>query len=293
MPQSVINLLGDINEKFTYTAGQAGHMGYAQGEITFSSVDKEKREAIKTNFVESVKLLESNADNIEVISSANKTDCFSEKEIPSELSDACILAQKEDLPVLTEDFLYLKMNELQTKKKAPKYFSSLVLLRVLYEDKKIDFEEYIEYFGYLSSYRFRFLSLNSNDIEIAVFGDSKIKTIKPENIRKLNFPLTLSEEYGVPFQTAFIVVGGFLFKVLMDNTITADITEKIFIEILESFPTKKNKKDLGQMLLRICFRAIEDNKSKFILFPNIRMVDEKIDRLLQVSEIYNQKTQTN
>lgn len=291
VPQSVISLLGDINEKFTYTTGQVGHMGYAQGKINFSSVDKEKRELIKTNFVESVKLLESNADNIEVISSANKIDCFSEKEIPSELSDACILSQKEDLPVLTEDFLYLKMNELETKKKSPKYFSSLALLRALYEDGKIDFDEYTDYFGYLSSYRFRFLSLNSNDIEMAVFGDGNIKTVKPENIRKLNFSLTLSEEYGVPFQTAFTVVGRFLFKVLMDDTITADIAEKIFIEILESFPTKKNKKDLGQMLLRICLRAIENNKSKFILFPNIQVINEKLGKLLQTTEIYNSETQ--
>lgn len=290
VPQSVISLLGDINEKFTYTAGQTGHMGYAQGKINFSSVDKEKREVIKTNFVESVKLLELNADNIEVISSANKINCFSEKEIPSELCDACILAQKENLHVLTEDFIYLKMNELQTKKEIPKYFSSLALLKVLCENGKINFDEYIEYFGYLSSYRFRFLSLNSNDIEMAVFGNSKIKTIKPGNIRKLNFPLTLSEEYGVPFQTAFTVVGGFLFKVLMDNTVTADITEKIFIEILESFPGKMSKKDFGQLLLGTCLRVIEKNKSKFALHQKNQIIYEKINKLLQTTNIYDLKT---
>jgi len=288
--QSIINFLGEINEKFTYTPGQAGHMGYVQGKINYSSIDKEKRESIKNNIIASVELLESKPDNIEVISSANKADCFSEKEIPSELSDACILAQRDDLPVMTEDFIYLKMNELETKKQAPQHFSSLALLRVLYEDKKISFDDYLEYFGYLSSYRFRFLSLNPNDIEMAVFGDSEIKTIKPQNIRKLNFPLTLSEEYGVPFQKTFTIVAGFLFKVLMDNAITADPSEKIFIEILETFPTKKNKKDLGQMLLRICLSAI-NNKSKFILLPNVQLINEKIDKLLQTTEIYNSETQ--
>jgi len=287
VPQSVISLLSDVNEKFSYTAGQVGHMAYAQGKIKFSSIEKEKRDLIKANFIESIQLLESNIKNIGIISSANKADCFSEKGIPAELSDACILAQKENLVVLTEDFLYLKMNELQTKKKAPEYFSSLALLRVLYEDKKISFEEYIDYFGYLSSYRFKFLSLNSNDIEMAVFGDGKIKTVKPENIRKLNFPLTLSEEYGVLFQTAFTVVGEFLLKVLLDNTITANIAEKIIIEILESFPTKKNKKDLGQMLLRACLGTIEKNRSKFILFLETQVFNEKFKRLLQATEIYN------
>ena len=276
VPQSVINLLADITDKFRYTAGQTGRMGYAQGKITISSTEKDKRELIRSNFIASIKLLESNPKNIIVISSANKMDCFSEKEIPDELCDACILAQKENLPVLTEDFLYLQMNELETKKKAPEYFSSLVLLRILYEEKQISFNEYLEYFGYLSSYRFRFLTLNADDIEKAIFGDGEIKIVKPENIRKFNFPLTLSEEYGVPFQTAFTVVGAFLLKVMMDNTITLDVAEKIFIEIIESFPTKIRKKDFGQMLLRVCFNAIEKNKLKQFLHPDAQ---DKWDRL--------------
>ena len=292
VPQSVINFLGEINEKFTYTPGQTGHMGYVQGKLNYSSIDKEKRELIKKNIIGSVELLESNPDNIEVISSANKADCFSEKEIPSELSDACILAQRDDLTVMTEDFIYLKMNELETKKKAPQHFSSLALLRVLYEDKKISFDDYLEYFGYLSSYRFRFLLLNTNDIEMAVFGDSERKTIKPENIRKLNFPLTLSKEYGVSFEKAFMVVAGFLLKVLMDNTITADLSEKIFIEILETFPTKKSKKDLGEKLLRICLSTIENNKSNFGLLPNVQLINKKIDKLVQTIKIYNSDIQT-
>lgn len=289
VPQSVINLLADITEKFRYMPGQVGHMGYAQGKISSSTVKKNERDLIQSNFLESIKLLESKSENISVISSANKANCFSEQKIPAELSDACILAQKENLVVLTEDFLYLKINELETKKKSPEYFSSLVLLRVLYEKGKISFDEYLDFFGYLSSYRFRFLSLGSDDIEKAVFGDGKIKIVSPENIRKLNFSLTLSEEYGVPFQKAFTVVGGFLLKVLMDDTVTTDIVEKIFIEIIETFPTKINKKDFGQMLLRVCLRAIENNKSKFVLYSRTQLIHKKVDKLLQVTEIYNLK----
>ena len=81
-------------------------------------------------------------------------------------------------------------------------------------------------------------------------------------------------------------MGGFLLKVLMDNAVTVDIVEKIFIEILESFPTEMNKKDFGQRMLRVCFRAIEDNKSKFILFPHNQLIHKKIDKLQQAAEIY-------
>lgn len=290
VPQSVISMLADITGKFRYEPGQTGQsMGYAKGKLTMSSVDKDRQEEIRSNFVESIKLLESTPENVVAISPANKVDCLSEKQTPPELSDACILAQKENIPVLTEDFLYLQLNELETKKKAPEYFSSLALIRLLYEEKQISFEEYLNYFGYLSSYRFRFLNLTTEDIEKAVFGDGAIKTVKPENIRKLNFPLTLSEEYGVPFQTAFRVVGLFFIQVLVDNAITVDIAEKIFIEILETFPTEMGKKEIGQTLLGVCIRAIENIRSKSLIKIGDQMLHKKNDQLLQLTEIYSSK----
>lgn len=285
--QSVIDLLIQTAEKFRYSYGQTGYMVYSQGKIIVSSIKKDKRDRIQSNFIKSIYLLELKPKNINTISLANKADCSSEQKIPAGLCDACILAQKEGVPVLTEDFLYLKMNEIETKKKSPEYFSSLILLKVLNEQGKISFDEYLDFFAYLSSYRFRFLSLNSEDIEKAVFGDWKIKVIRTENIRKLNFPLTLSEEYGVSFQNAFAVVVSFLFKVLIDDTITPDIVEKIFVEIIESFPMKKDKKNLRQMLLRVCTKAVEKNKSRWILTKKSKTTQEKIDKLSRATEIFS------
>jgi hypothetical protein len=283
IPQSVITLLLETKEKFRYSAGQTGHLGYAQGKLRFSSVDQNKRDRLQDNFATSIKLLESNPDNIEVISNASKMDCFSEQKIPPELSDACILAQKEETPVLTEDFLYLKANELETKKKAPEYCSTFALMRVLYEEGKISFDDYLTYFAYLSSYRFRFLPLNIDDISKAVFGDGTITTITPEKIRQLNFPLTLSEEYGVSFETSFMVVGKFVIRLLMDDAVLPEIAERIFIEILDTFPTDKGKKALGQMFIRASVQTI--NKANLTFTVGTR-TQEKIDRLIQVTELY-------
>ena len=223
IPQSVITLLLEVKNKFRYSAGQTGYLGYAQGKLRFSSVDQESRDRLQDDFASSLQLLESKPENIEAISAANKADCLSEQKIPAELCDACILAQKENIPILTEDFLYLKVNELETKKKAPEYCSTFALMRVLYEESKISFDEYLSYFAYLSSYRFRFLPLDTDDIAKAVFGDSAITTINPEKIKQLNFPLTLSEEYGVPFKTAFLVVGKFIVRLLMDDAVLPDV----------------------------------------------------------------------
>ena len=281
--QSVISLLADITEKFRYAPEQTGSMGYAQGKIILSAVEQGKGELIRTNLLETIKLLESNPENISIISSANKMDCFSEQEIPAELSDACILAQKENLPVLTDDFLYLKMNELETKKKSPEYFSSLLLIRVLYEKGKISFDEYLDFFGYLSFYRFRFLPIHVDDIQKAIFGDGIIKTINIRNIRKFNFPLTLAEEYGVSFKTAFTLLGKFLLKVIVDDTVLPDIIERIFIEIINLFPGKLDKKTLGQMFINACAQVVEQNKT---IFTSIT-TKEKIDKLLNIIETYN------
>ena len=190
------------------------------------------------------------------------------------------------MPVLTEDFLYLKANELDTKKKAPEYCSAYALLRVLYEQKKITFEQYLNFFAYLSSYRFRFLHLTIEDIEKAAFGDGVIITVQPEKIKWLNFPLTLSEQYGVPFANAFGVVAGFLIRVLIDEAILPDMAEKIFAELLSAFPTDKDKRTLRRMFLAISVREINRIQKTIIIGTTVQ---KKIDLLSQITEIYSAK----
>ena len=287
VPQSVITLLLETTEKFRYIPGQVGHMQYAQGKIAFSPIDRNKGATIQKNFENSIKLLESKPQNFDVISGANKADCFSEQRVLAELCDACVLAQKDNVPVLTEDFLYLKANELDTKKKAPEYCSAFALVRVLYDQEKITFEQYLNFFAYLSSYRFRFLHLTTEDIEKAVFGDGSILTLQPERIRWFNFPLTLSEQYGVPFGSAFGVVVGFLTKVLIDGAILPEIAERIFVEILSGFPTDKDKRILGKMFLTISVKEINRIRGKIIIGT---AVQKKIDLLSQIAEIYSPKT---
>jgi len=284
VPQTVINLLLELKEKFRYVPGQVGHMGYAQGKLIFSSIDENTRASIQRNLDDCVRVLESKPLNIGAISAANKENCFSEQKVPAELCDACILAQKEATLILTEDFLYLQANELETKKKAPEYCSAFALTRVLYEQKKITFDKYLNFFAYLSSYRFRFLTLDTEDIEKAVLGDEVLKAVHPERIRQFNFPLTLSEQYGVSFETAFTVVGRFLIKVLIDDSIIPQIAERIFAEILSAFPTNQDKRVLGKLLLRVSVQII--NKQSQGIIVGVR-VKEKIALMSQVAEIFN------
>jgi hypothetical protein len=111
--------LADVSEKFRYAEGQAGTMGYVQGKISIASLEKDKSDLIRSNFLKGIEVLESGPDNVCLISEANKNECFPEMKIPAELCDACSLAQRDNTPILTDDPLYLKMVELQTKQAAP------------------------------------------------------------------------------------------------------------------------------------------------------------------------------
>ncbi len=93
-----------------------------------------------------------------------------------------------------------------------------------------------------------------------------------------------------PFKQHLMLWEYFYLKLLEDNSITQDIVEKIFIEIVEAFPTKISKKDFGQMLLEKCRREIKNSKSKFVVSLEEQFVDKKIEKLAQAIGIFDSGT---
>ncbi len=283
VPQSVITMLFKFTEKVKYIPGQDGRLRYSQGELHFSSIKPDESEALEKRLKDAITILEAKPDNIGAISLASKVDCASERKVPAELCDACILAQKEGIPVLTEDYLYLQADAMETGKQAPEYCSVFALMAVLYEQKKITFEKYLAFFAYLSGYRFRFLPFTSDDMHKAVFGDGIITMIQPDKLKWFNFSLTLSEEYGVTFATSFQVMGSFLMQVLTDGAILPDVAERVFLEILSGFPTDKDKRLLGKLFLKVCTQEIEKMERTVIIGT---LTQRKIERLSQLATIY-------
>ncbi len=283
VPQSVIAMLLKCKERFLYIPGQKGHLQYAKGKVRVAPASPDRGESLRKRFEDTVRLLESKPERVDLISSASKADCLSEQRVPAELCDACVLAQKHSTPVLTEDFLYLQANNIETKKGVPQYCSAIALLRVLYEQGKASFETYLKFFSYLSSYRFRFLHINIDDIQKAVFGDTHIARVQPGRIQWFNFPLTLSEAYGVPFATSFNAAAIFLLRIVVDDTVVPELAERIFAEILSAFPTDKDNRALGKLFLSFCKREIE-NVQKILFIGNT--AQRKIEKLFQFTELY-------
>ncbi len=286
VPQSVISMLLRIREKFEGKPASSGTLGLRGGKLHYSEITKKTAERIQKNIKESILILEEKK-YVQGLSKGSKCSAFTEKDVPPELSDACILAQRngEDAIVLTEDPLYLQANALDTKKKCPESCSSLMFMQVLWEKGLITYDEYLDYFGYLSSYRFHLLPVGTDDLWRAIFGDGNISTVIPEKLRKLNLRLILSEEYGVPIKTSFGIVASFLLKIIQDDSITMEVSEKIFAEIICSFLADKERKIMGRVIVQISEKALNEiEDKKVIITPNAR---QKLRILAEKIRIYS------
>lgn len=164
--------------------------------------------------------------------------------------------------ILTEDRLYLQANSLETNKNIPEYTSTFVLIRELYMQNRITIDDYLGFFSYLASYRFRFLTINSDDIEHAIFGVEGVQRFTPEKFKLFHPWLTLSPDYGVPFENAFFIVARVLYKALINLRISASDTVRLFTEIIDDFPTDKGKNTLGRMLIMVCLMSINNRQTK-------------------------------
>ncbi|MCC7304312.1 hypothetical protein IT418_02780 [bacterium] len=252
IPQSVINLLIDLLERFSTNGEHATFMGLTKGEIFVNKIDSKVLDLSAKKLRHGIQLLESKCKKIAQVSPSDRGDSFSESKIPHAFSDACIIAQKDNMPIMTDDFLYLHLNKLQTKKPLPKYFSSFALVRSLYEEKVIDSDSYYGYFNYLAKYRARFLPISSMDIEDSIFGSAKIKHIEIDGVDNLNLGLTLSSSYGVTLSNAIQVVSGFIFRLIRDDSINMRETLQIFNKIVRVFPSEIDKYKLFQLLIKLC-----------------------------------------
>ena len=276
VPRSVIALLYEMKERLNKLSGMVGQMFYSQGKVGLKEHDEVRSEAIKKRISETIDLLESNHEKIEIISSANKEDVFSEQKVPPSLCDATVLAQRDQTAILTEDYLYLFVNQVETGKSKPPYFSSMALMRVLYDRTIVTYAEYLDFFSFLASYRFRFLQITTDDLQKTVFGDGLITVIEPEKLNRLHLYLTLSKEYGVAYRDSARVLSLFILRLLIDDTVSMLIAESIFSEIVALCPNEFDKNQLKKDILAMAVQEIFNRR-----VPIGRLTKEKVYLLTQ------------
>lgn len=284
VPQSVINYLMTLLDKLNSESGTVTFLGESKGELQIRKYDKETLANHRDRIRDGIRMLETKAKRVENISPNERHKSFSENKIPKAFSDACILAQKNEFPVLTEDYLQLQVNSIETKKKIPRYFSSFSMARLLYSRGLIDSDTFYNYFSYLATYRVRFLSISSNDLEESILGNSTIKQLNIEGIERLNLGLTLSEEYGVNLKNALQVIVSFLLKFLQDDSINTEDSTKVFNKVINNLQIKMDVSRLGYILLHLCEVAREKQVGLII---HSQLFDTKIDQLKTSFSLFN------
>lgn len=289
VPQSVINFLFDTVEKFRVTPESVGRMGYADGKLTYNKISQEQSEAIRNRMKDTIALLESDAEAIEIVAKASKANVWTEGKMPDELSDACMLAQEREATILTDDYLYLHANALETKKAIPEYCSTFILMKVLLDKGLVSFEDYTNYFSYLASYRCRFLGLSVDDLMKATLGEGDLIVLQPENLRKFHLYLTLSEAYGVPLKIALGVIYQFLSKIIADDSIPVETASKIFAEVVPSFLEGRvsDKGDASVLIPKLCKEQIRILRTKAKIAIPMELADEKIANLEAQIDLLN------
>jgi hypothetical protein len=108
--------------------------------------------------------------------------------------------------------------------------------------------------------------------------------VKPEQLRKFNFALTVSEEYGVPQRAAFDVVGSFLSRALVDDSLSPEIATRI-VEVVTTFRTTTTRKMFGQRLMLLTVQAINDGR-RSIVIGSTKAVQAKVNAIAEFLSTY-------
>jgi len=153
--------------------------------------------------------------------------------------------------------LYLQANSIGTKRDIPKHFSSIAIVKLLFEKNILSLEEYLDYFYYLTSYRCHFLQLTADELEKATIINGDPLTIKSENIRQFNLKFILSKEYGVDPQVALRVIINFLLRVIRNNSISIEDTVRIFEEVNSQFLSEIPF--FSNTAIQVCERIIKNH----------------------------------
>lgn len=269
VPQAVITFLTELGTHLSPSINRSGSIDLVNGNLNFTQYNQAQMNKAKETIIGSIKVL--NKQDILYTSKASKYSCFTEQDVPPECSDACFQAKKRGIPILTDDLFHLQINHIETKKPQPTHFSSIALIRVLYEKDILTFDEYINFFSYLSHYRLRFLYIDSTDLYKVVFGDQKIQLFRPKDLGKLNFSLLFSEEYGYTTEYILYMLSEFLCNVVVDNTITDKNSEEVFLEILSLLPENFEKRETGEKLISYVYVFYAKTKSPYLQLIQTRL----------------------
>lgn len=287
-PKSAITMLQDLANLFTPLRHQTGRIGLINGQVRLSNIDVTESEKFCKLMLDAAELLKSKAELIDSIAATPKANKYMTEQLsPPYVVDAARYAEKNNLIMLSDDYNYLGILQIENKTAQLQRCSSYFLIKALVDKKLIKKASYLKHFKTLSQNRAHLLSISVDIMWDAIFSLSNgLVEINPKNINYLNLKLTLSKEYGVDEGVSAAIVANFISKVVHDLTITAEVADKIFAVVLNNFFLPyRNSRQLGHYIVEVCKRNIA--KSDFIIIPVSPSVKQKLNVLSKQINTFN------
>ncbi len=260
---SVIGTLRDIAEDFRTGSSSAGRMGFAGGQLRVTERKKESEAQFRQKIIFAADLLDNLPNRVignGYEADAEDTEFNLDKGLPRWIVDTVRLAQEKECVVVTDDALSLQAYAVK-EGAAPPNTSSLSLIRCLHDNGTITWEEYLQYFRLLSSYRYYLLPISVEDMERTVLrpSSSGLVLFTPKNIDYLHLSLTLANEYGVEDKTAIRITTLFLSRILLRNDVTENMAEEIFPLVLLGALAKREANVWGRVIVNLCEKILRDD----------------------------------
>ncbi len=277
IPQSVLDFLMSVSKDFLTTSSKQARLDYHQGQIRIKEITEDTFESERNLFRETILALECNSSNILHVSDKLKAEFLMVERIPSELCDPHILSKDRQYSLLTDDFLLGRMYEESMEYQAPNRFSSLALVKALYETNRLTFEEYLQYFEILADYKYRVLSVTINDISHAVFGEGIIKRFSPINISRTRLDLILSANYGVSHDIALGFLSNLAYSFIDDESVPLEQAKDILSQLVQSCNMLLSDLGFSRLLIYICQEKFKESKSDLVYTRRSQLSKRKLE----------------
>ncbi|MBN8618419.1 MAG: hypothetical protein J0L63_05915 [Anaerolineae bacterium] len=252
---SIIGMLRRLAVSIENISGSVGRGGFVDGIFQFRARDKDAEEAFRKRLLASADLLDTLPNKV---IGKTYTKSTQEKDLDSVLPvyfvDAFRYSQENNALILTDDAFLVQAYHSVGVSPLPKHFSSYSLIRAMTEEDLLTRDDYLRYFARLSHYRYHLLPISSDDMFQVVLPPmpSGLVTSAPRNISFLNLQLTLAQEYGVDDKTASGILASFFLKLILNDSVPAEIAEEIFALTIVQGLTRREKRIVAKVIMQMC-----------------------------------------
>lgn len=258
---SVIRLLREVARESVGASSSPGFINFVDGNIRIILRDREADEIYRQKFLAGANLLDEMPNKkVGLIYSEQGETYDFDHLLPNYSVDAFRHSQQNDAYMLTDDALLLQAYKVRGETSIPKSLSSLSLIRIMAEKGLVSWNDYFNYFGLLSVFRYHFLPVSIDDMVKVIFTPTLggLLTSSPQNIGRLNLPLTLSNEYGVDENVAVRVVSNFFSTLILDDSTPNEIVEEIFALTLKQGLRNVDKRMASRVMYQICQQNLQN-----------------------------------